>query len=173
MTKTNPCLTQPALDALSEATRRASTRRPWVTGSLHVLIGLAYQSDSTAGLVLAQHEVSAANMWTAIDYWYTPSPRFVGRFLTPKWTKAARSVVVRSQVESEARGGRNIDTGDILCSIIGDTGSRAVKLLHRAGLDEESLRLAVKVNREATQEGPGIRRIPDMSKARPISGKPT
>lgn len=171
MTNNILCLTQPALDALAEATRRASTRRPWVTGTLHVLIGLANQTESVAKSVLAQHEISAANMWTAIDYWYTPSPRFIGQFLTPKWTKAARAVVLRAVEECNDRGGRNIDTGDLLCAVLGDTGSRSIKLLARAGLDAETLRLEIKIRREVAQEGPGIRPVPDMTKARPVAAR--
>ena len=172
MTKNIPCLTRSSLNALTEATRQSSTRRPWTTGTLHLLIGLSAQSDSIAGCILRTHEVSAANMWAAIDYWYAPSPRLIGRYLTPSWTKASRLVVERSLAACESRGGRNIDTGDLLCAIMSDEGSRAVKLLERAGLDTETLLLEVKVVRETSQEGPGIRPIPEMRKARPISMKP-
>jgi ATP-dependent Clp protease ATP-binding subunit ClpA len=166
--------TSALMQTFDDAARWAALRKPHQVTSLHLLLGLVHATDSIAHAVLADNEISDANVWSAIDYWDPPrsgthkAPRFIRLRRTPKWKTSARRVAAASATEAAQRGGKQIDTGDLLLALLHEPNSRAVRILDRAQLDPESLCQLVKLARGEINEGSATVDAPDFTKKRAV-----
>ncbi len=170
-------LTTAAATAIRDAAKWAALRKPHKTTSLHLLLGLVHATGSIAEAVLTDNEISDANVWSAIDYWDPPragshkAPRFIRLRPTPKWKSSALRVAAGAADEADNRGAQSIDSGDLLLALLREPGSRAVKILERSQLDQESLRALVKYARAEIEEGRGTIAMPNFAKNRPVRPK--
>lgn len=119
------------LEVLAYANETAKTCGQKYIGTEHLLAGLLYESNGTAGNLLREQGVDEAKLMSQIDRLITPSYAEGNKKIKQrKNSPRTQAVLASAETEMMRTGTSEIGTEHVLLALLGETDCIATRLLH-------------------------------------------